>query len=272
MGRMKFNIDGGAEAEANTGGGGVGYSGPTPPKGTYRVRLKRMELKMNKNDDPMFSILLEIAERKGSKLAKYNGYGVWHNLNVTDQGKGYVNGFLDALAGKSQVAQKKMRRAFWETGIVTEGKTDLGHVLKIGTTKVNSPDGELMMAISGKTEPDYKDKSVMRLIVGSFLIGEPSSDEDEDEEDEDEDDDDIEEDDDDVDVDEEDDEDEEEEDEDEEDGDDDDDDPDDDDAEDEDDDGDDEEDDDEEEEEEPEPVKKPARKRTTAAKRGRDAF
>jgi len=127
MKKIKFNV--GADAAEATSDSESFYDGPTPPKGVYRTRLKFLKLKTNKNNDPMLNGIMEIEEPKGSDKAKYNGYGIWFNINVTRQGAPYVNNFLDTLGFN--------KKAFWATGGVTvDENEDPPTVTKIGAKTV----------------------------------------------------------------------------------------------------------------------------------------
>lgn len=275
--------------------GGTFYDGPPPPyKVPLRGIVKRVTIGAIKSGPnkgaPRINMLVEVKEPKGSKNAKYNEFGVWHGLNITDQGAGYVNQWLNSLAGPSEVAQKKLQKAFWGAGGVKVDGDD--HLIAIGTFKINSPTGTSPVAFVGKRGTDQDGEE--RFEIGSFLILTNSSEADEedeeefeDDEDEDEDydedddaddeDDDVDDDEDDEDADEEDDddgddgEDDEDSDEDDEDDEEDDDDEDEDDEDDDDDEAEEEEDDEEEEEPAPAPKKRVARKRAPA-KKGKEMF
>jgi hypothetical protein len=77
-------------------GGFTAYDGPIPPAGVYNGVVKFIKVKTNRNGDPMLNGVIEIDESDGSKK-KYNGYGIWFNQNVTEQGAPYLNAFLVAL-------------------------------------------------------------------------------------------------------------------------------------------------------------------------------
>ena len=135
MKKMKFNV--GADAADAEAGQSNFYDGDVPPRGVYRfvVRGDMLRMKTNCNGDPMLSGLAEIREPKGSDKAKYNGYGMWFQQNVTKQGAPYVNNFLDTLGFN--------RKAFWGTGGVTIDENDadedrniVGTITKIGTKAV----------------------------------------------------------------------------------------------------------------------------------------
>lgn len=131
------------------------YTGETPPKGNYHGNLKLLAIKKNKNDDDMLNYLLEIQE-EGDK-AKFNGYGIWGNLNVTEQGAAWLNNFLDALGPKA--------KADFYAGNVTVDGANPPNILKIGSLK---PIGVPMFA-SCKIET-YNGEGNLR--VGTFLIEE----------------------------------------------------------------------------------------------------
>lgn len=109
------------------------YDGDTPPKGLYRMRLKMLRLKPNKNGDMMLNGLLLVNEPAGSKKSQYNGYDTWVNLNITKQGARWVNNFLSALVPEGKVAA--VRKAFWSQKVMID-KEDPANVLSIGTLKI----------------------------------------------------------------------------------------------------------------------------------------
>ena len=165
---------------------------PAPPKGRYRVKLKRMTHGTIKTGDnagkDRFNCLLELTGPESA--SKYKGYGFWHGLNLTKQGVGYVNQFLNGLAGPDEVKQRALRKAFWAADILTD---EDGHVQRIGKLKINSPDGERELEITSKMGKD-RDGNV-RADVASVLVPQNGSSvadaEEEDDEDEEEDNDDL---------------------------------------------------------------------------------
>lgn len=113
----------------------VGYTGSRPPKGVYKVLVKRLTCTVNKNGDFMLNCVAEIAEPKGSPKSKYNGYGIWWNGNLTEESAGYVNQFLDSITG----GKKEVRKALWEGKMRTFDTPKKGHkaqVMAIGPFKV----------------------------------------------------------------------------------------------------------------------------------------
>lgn len=181
MGVIKFGIKDAVGAEA---AGGNFYEGEVPPAGVYHGIIKRLELTNSAKGDPMLKCLIEVSD-KDAKKKKYNGYGIWTNLMVTDQGKGYVNLMLNSIAGSLEKGMK-LQKLFWLKGVSTVGDGE-GHILKIGGTfKVNSPNAEIPVIV-GTKRGSYKGEE--RLEVSRFLV--PSAEANTDAEDEAEDEDDV---------------------------------------------------------------------------------
>jgi len=133
MGRYKFRIAGSADVEPSSG---TYYDGDTPPPGVYRTKVKRMCIKENKSKDDMISMVCEVDEPakkdgKSNSKAQYNGYGIWTNLNITDDNNARINQFLMALsAGKKQVLKD-----WWNGGPRVDDNTP-PNVLAIGAFKI----------------------------------------------------------------------------------------------------------------------------------------
>lgn len=130
------------------------YVGPTPPKGVYRTKTTLWRLTTNSKGDQMFKIIFTIDEPKGSKNAKYNGYAIWHNANLTQKSAPFVNAMLDAL-GVS-------RKAVWVAGVVTSrenpedvvkigGKSPIGLVVAISTRRKEYPVGSGEWQLEART-------------------------------------------------------------------------------------------------------------------------
>lgn len=148
--------------------GGDFYTGDVPPAGVYKGVVKRVTIKQNKNGDDMLNVLTEIKEPKGSPKAKFNGYGIWNNINITDQGVPYVKAFLlavganpdDFFAGKGNVDDK-----------VTPNR-----LLSVGRFKFTE-DGVPVVCATKRTTFQGND----RLEVRQYLAAdEPEDDEDDD--------------------------------------------------------------------------------------------
>lgn len=167
MGKVKFGIDADDAINAEAGEGATFYDGPVPPKGAYRGILKRLELiAENKSGNPMLKYLIELKAREGSEAAQYDGYPIWGNQNVTDQGKGYVNQFLDALTNGSDEQILVTRKAFWTGGLVVEDDGE-GHVIRIGKMQIGSPTGSRTVAFQAKKKTYKGEES---LEVARFLV------------------------------------------------------------------------------------------------------
>jgi hypothetical protein len=68
-----------------------------PAKGVYRLRVRRMYVKPNKNQDDRVSVMLIMDEPKKSKASSYNGYLVRDGFNITEQGTPFLKRFLKGL-------------------------------------------------------------------------------------------------------------------------------------------------------------------------------
>ncbi|HNJ38167.1 MAG TPA: hypothetical protein PKL27_09380 [Nitrosomonas sp.] len=94
------------------------YDGPPPKPGYYTGVIKSMKLgkiASGKNQGAdRIELLIEI--NKG----EYKGAGIFHNLNLTDQGKAYVNQFLHAVSNGTDADMVKIRRVFWEKGATVD--------------------------------------------------------------------------------------------------------------------------------------------------------
>jgi hypothetical protein len=150
MAKHTFKISSSA-ADAEPGGGQF-YDGECPPAGVYTVSLKALRLKTNKNDDDMLNLLLEVTEK--GKKAEFNGYGIWDNLNITDDQAGFVNQFLDS-AGIP-------RKSFWPPNGPMLDNANPPNVTKIGTKR---PEG-LEFRVSTK-RGEWKGED--RLEVNRYL-------------------------------------------------------------------------------------------------------
>ena len=93
--------------------------------------------------------MLELVGPKSAE--QYVGYGFWHGLNLTKQSAGYVNQFLNGIAGSSEAAQRSLRKSFWGADILVD---DDGHVQRIGKVKIGSPEGQITFEITSKVGKD----------------------------------------------------------------------------------------------------------------------
>lgn len=76
-------------------------NGGLPTKGTYSLAVRQIRIGKIKSGDnagkPRLSVMLVVAEPKGSPKAKWNGYLVWDGLNVMPSGLPFVKRFMRAL-------------------------------------------------------------------------------------------------------------------------------------------------------------------------------
>lgn len=173
--RIKPTVDGYNDRSA----GFQDYDGPPPAPGIYRVKLRRMgvgKISSGENEGAhRLILLLEIID------GKYKGAVIYHGLNVTEQGKAYVNFFLDALTDGTDRQKEALQKMFWRSSdgwnvedkpigkigyqFVTIGKkfVPIGRTLNIQTKMGNDLSGE------------------PRAEVAKFIVPSELSDEEEDE-------------------------------------------------------------------------------------------
>lgn len=157
----KFKLPGfGAEDAKAEAGSFAPYEGELPPKKSIlRGVVKRMQMKLNSNEDPMINFVVEVSEPEGSPKAKYNRCPAWHNVNVTEQGKGYVNQFFRALGmSNSDIV------SFWSQGPNLEKDKLPANFVAVGDFKISNRELPVrFMSTLGKY------KGVARLEVDMFL-------------------------------------------------------------------------------------------------------
>lgn len=152
--KFTFNLSS-ADKSAELGDGNF-YDGDVPPKGVYLTTIKLIRIKTNKNDDPMLNVLTEIAEPKSSAKSKYNGYGIWNNINVTPQSAAFVNNFLDSVDPSG-----KMKSAFYDDKVLTDDENP-PNLVKVGGKKILG----LSVRVSAR-EDNYNGEE--RLAVGRYI-------------------------------------------------------------------------------------------------------
>lgn len=158
----KFNLNiNGVDVEAAEGR--EEWKGPLPPKGSYPAKLRLVQVKQIKGkSDNRLSIMAVLDTKNDPDRAQYDGCPVWGGVNLTEQGIPYINQFLQAIS-TDETDYLKVKRSFY-AGFVTDEKKV--NVLKIGTKRINSPEGELSIMISlGHNFYDGKTNAK----IGSFL-------------------------------------------------------------------------------------------------------
>ncbi|AHZ95434.1 hypothetical protein PBI_DAMIEN_73 [Mycobacterium phage Damien] len=119
------------------------YDGPLPPNGSYTGTLKVAKVVAMKKDPSKRRIsLLVVIDHPD-----YKGYPAWGGVNLTEQGIPYVNQWLRSLVS-SEEEFKKIHKVFFGKGPVVDEKKE--NILKIGTVKINSPEGELKVKVTLK--------------------------------------------------------------------------------------------------------------------------
>jgi hypothetical protein len=172
----KFSLDingvGAGAAE-----GRAGWSGDLPPTGAYQGKLKIVTVgaisQAAKNPanrgKPKFNVGVELFD---TPEGKYDGFMAWGSLNLIDSGVPYINQFLHALTDGSEKSIAAMETAFYKDGPIVDN--DQKHVMKIGSLKVDSPNGDLPIKVSIKKSsyfnPETKQTSESSRIE-AFLMG-----------------------------------------------------------------------------------------------------
>lgn len=148
-----------------------------PPTGAYNGKLKIVTVgeisQAAKNPanrgKPKFNVGVELCNTPDGK---YDGFVAWGSLNLIESGVPYVNQFLHALTDGSEKSITAMEKAFYESGPVVDDRRQ--HVLKIGTIKVDSPNGELPIRISIKKSSYFNAETKQTTEssrIESFLLG-----------------------------------------------------------------------------------------------------
>jgi hypothetical protein len=144
--------------------------GKQPPRGVTRLRLKKVTDTKNKNKERMLKIIVEIDEPKGAPGYKWNGWALFENQNVTDQGAPYLKRFLTAIG--------VTWADFTQRCVVEEDGDGKGNdvIVKIGSLNLKKLDVKpLYVWAALKMQPakgDYEEK----MAVGRWLA--PREDED----------------------------------------------------------------------------------------------
>ena len=201
--KVKWDVDGKGEA-AWGGEGGDRYTGPTPPKGSYVAKIKRITMSKIKAEGankgkPRLSVLCEIvggqgAERLGDPEYKYQGAPVWDGVNIIKAQAGRANMFIHALTDGSDAEKRAVENKFWPPNMDVRAEkeqrrdgSEVVHIKSIGKYKINSPNGEILVRIVTKMGKDLDGNPRAEIsqylpYTGPGLNGSaPAKDEDEDE-------------------------------------------------------------------------------------------
>lgn len=147
-----------------------------PPTGSYNGVLKVCQMtKTGPNAKNPDAHMIKVGVEINDPGQDWHGYVAFRNLVIIDKTIPYVNQFLLALTDGSDAAFDKIKKAFWDNGpIVDERQVN---VLKIGTYKVDSPEGKLPIKVSVKRGGYYQGQApnqtwVANSNIDSFLVNE----------------------------------------------------------------------------------------------------
>jgi hypothetical protein len=159
------------------------YEGPTPPKGSYVARVKRITVdkikaKSENYGKPRLNVLLELVGGSTSNGLddpnwEYLGAPIWDGLNIIKSGTGRVNAFLHALTDGSDAAKRAVETAFWPPNgpdAKAEDRRDGGkdvHIKKIGGYLIGSPNGQHLVRVVTKMGTNLE--GVPRAEVNNYL-------------------------------------------------------------------------------------------------------
>ena len=169
---FKFKVPGGKDARAES----KEWTGPPPPNGVYRTKLKKLFIKPNNSGVQMLCGLAEIIDKDHPKA---RGYGIWFQQNIDEKGAPYVNQVLDAIGGGGD-AGEDLINTFWAKGptaVANEKYKGRFDIKRIGTFKVEGEDIEIMISGKVRKSTTYGDKLEARAY--SPVLEDDSEDEDE---------------------------------------------------------------------------------------------
>jgi hypothetical protein len=144
-----------------------------PDTGSYTGKLKVCQItKTGPNaakypNAPMLRVGVEL-----TNAGPATGFVAFRNLLLVDDSVPYVNQFLRSITDGSDAALAKIQKAFENNTVLDEREVN---VLKIGTVKVNSPEGELPIKVSikrGSYTPKGSTVPVANAQIASFLLRE----------------------------------------------------------------------------------------------------
>lgn len=142
-----------------------------PTKGVYRLRVRRMYVKPNRNGDDRVSVMLVMEEPKKSKASSYNGYLVRDGFNITEQGTPFLKRFLKGLGLTWEDFYNKSKQI---------EDNDRAELVQIGGTKFGSTETKevyVRALLREKPADDYNDAPYMD--VARYLPADDDEDEDE---------------------------------------------------------------------------------------------
>src|SRR5689334_17357093 len=151
-----------------------------PPKGPYLCEVIRLHAGLTGEQSqnpgsPKLVLGVSIAEPKGTKKAKYNGYAMWRHMTIGEGFAGRINALLQALmanskafAGDTAAAKKKRAaviNAFWNDpkAIQVEGDPKEGttRITKIGTWVV--PEDGMLLGVNARPGKDRDGEQILEI-------------------------------------------------------------------------------------------------------------
>jgi hypothetical protein len=180
MPRIKNVVDGLADNLADESATGGRYAGKKPPKALYKGKVRFLALRgkkvgnkfvpqKNKNGHYMIRGAVSIGE-KGAK-AKFNGYLINFNQNISGQGAPFVNQMLDAMFG----GNTKVRREFWNKDIFLGIDVD-GKITHVGKSRYT--DNSIEVVVATKDVPGPNGEGQVLEVAAWLLPNAETSDED----------------------------------------------------------------------------------------------
>lgn len=166
----KLNIDIDLEG-AGTAEGFEAYSGPLPRTGSYHGKLKicQMAVTSERAKNPGAQMLKIGVELTDAEPKEAIGYVAFRNLVLIDSVATFINQFLRSLTDGSDQELAKMQKAFKREMVLADDKRN---IIRIGSLKVNSPQGEIpvKVAVKQRTFTTIDGESRTTCGIDAFLL------------------------------------------------------------------------------------------------------
>jgi hypothetical protein len=141
-----------------------------PAKGVYRLLVRRMFVKPDKNGDDRVSVMLIMDQPKDEKTSSYNGYLIRDGFSLTETGKQFLKRYLkgvgltwDDFYNRSKEKEDGDRRELVQIGGTKFGTEAVKDVHVKALLKISPPD-------------DYNESEF--LEVGRYIPSDDATDED----------------------------------------------------------------------------------------------
>lgn len=140
MPKVKWGVSGSEVDEVEPGEDFEQYDGPIPPRGIYRVSVKRIEyVKFSTNSKGLKLLLIIDENRKEKKI--YNGCPLWENIVDTEANAWKIRQWLDAIGATGKdwdgtvIDNENMVTKFGRIAVD-------GLMLRVGTKTGTNQDGD----------------------------------------------------------------------------------------------------------------------------------